>query len=145
MVSCSRFYVAHAVAGLAATSLLAANIAAAQPLPAEHPLIGTWVITAPNGCAETYAVRADGTATITSADEVAESRLTISDKPSARGFFKWTETVVKDNGKKDCSGEVGEVGRTAVSYVLLSPDKSQFAMCEREDRNACIGPFKRAK
>lgn len=132
-------------AGAAAIGALVASMASAQPLRAEHPLIGTWVITAPNGCAETYVVRPDATATITSADEVAESQLTISDGPSERGFFKWTEKVVKDNGKKDCSGEKGEVGRVAVSYILLSPDKSQFAMCEREDRISCIGPFKRTK
>jgi hypothetical protein len=131
------------VAALAATCQLLASAASAQGLHTDHPLIGTWVITAPNGCAETYEVRADGTATITSADEIAESRLTLSDQPSARGFFKWTEKVVKDNGKKDCSGDMGEVGKVSVSFVLLSPDKDQFAMCEREDRATCIGPFKR--
>ncbi len=127
----------------AAFGLAVAGSVSAQTLATDHPLIGTWVITAPNGCAETYVVRADGTATITSADEVAESQLTISAEPSPRGFFKWTEKTVKDNGKKDCSGDVGSVGHVNVSYVLLSPDKSQFAMCEREDRLGCIGPFKR--
>jgi hypothetical protein len=129
----------------AVAGLLAMSLATAQPLATDHPLIGTWVITAPNGCAETYVVRPDGTATITSADEVAESQLTISPQPSTRGFFKWTEKVLKANGKKDCSGEPGEAGRESVSYILLNQDKSQFAMCEREDRSACIGPFKRAK
>ena len=142
MRSLARPFVSR-VACIAACGLLAVSAAHAEALPANHPLIGTWVITAPNGCAETYVVRADGTATITSADEVAESQLTISEQPSARGFFKWTEKVVNDNGKKDCSGDVGAAGKVAVSFVLLSPDKSQFAMCDREDRTSCIGPFKR--
>ncbi len=128
---------------IALALLFPAVHAQAQTLRADHPLIGTWVITAPNGCAESYSVRADGMATITSADEVAESQLTVSDQASQRGFFKWTEKVVKDNGKKDCSGQLGEVGRVNVAFIFLNQDKSQFAMCEREDRRACIGPFVR--
>lgn len=133
----------HLPACYLAAALLTATTAHAQALRADHPLIGTWVITAPNGCAETYTVRADGTATITSADEVAESQLTLSDQASARGFFKWTEKVIKDNGQKDCSGQPGEVGRVNVAFIFLNQDKTQFAMCEREDRKACIGPFVR--
>jgi hypothetical protein len=117
----------------------------ADPLPADHPLIGTWQITAPNGCTETYIVRRDGTASVTSGEEVAESELTIAERPSEKGFFKWVEKTVKDNGKKDCSGDVTEVGRVATSYVLLAPARDMFALCEREDRNSCIGPFKRTK
>jgi hypothetical protein len=124
---------------------LVATAANAQALRPDHPLTGTWRITAPGGCSETYVVRPNGTATITSGEEIAESELTISDQPSGRGFFKWAEKIVKDNGKKDCSGEVSEVGHVVVSYIQLSPTKDEFAMCEREDRNSCIGPFKRVK
>jgi hypothetical protein len=125
--------------------LLPASVAIAQPLRADHPLIGTWKITAPGGCSETYVVRGDGTAAVTSAEEVAESELAISEQPSAKGFFKWVEKIVKDNGKKDCSGDITDIGRVVTSYVLLDPSKDLFAMCEREDRNTCIGPFKRVK
>lgn len=123
----------------------AASAAGAGPLRADHPLIGKWGITAPNGCTETYIVRSDGTAAVTSAEEVAESELTLSDQPSEKGFYKWIEKTVKDNGKKDCSGDVTPVGRVVTSYVLLAPTKDMFAMCEREDRSACIGPFKKVK
>lgn len=126
-----------------AIALLMASVAQAQGLRADHPLIGTWVITAPNGCVESYTVRANGTATITSADEVAESQLTLSDQASRRGFFKWTEKVLKDNGMKDCSGQPGDAGRVSVAFIFLNQDKNQFAMCEREDHSACIGPFVR--
>jgi hypothetical protein len=123
----------------------AASVAAAQPLRADHPLIGTWTITAPNGCTETYVVRADGTMLVTSAEEVAESELVISDGPSPRGFYKWVEKIVKYNDRKDCSGDLSAVGRVQVSYIIVHPSRDMFAMCEREDRNACIGPFKRTK
>lgn len=126
-----------------ATALAA--VAATAQLRADHPLIGTWRITAPGGCSDTYVVRADGTASITSGEEVAESQLTLSDQPSARGFYKWVEKTVKDNGKKDCSGDLTPVGRVFVSYVVLHPSKDMFALCEREDRDACIGPFTRVK
>jgi len=124
---------------------LAASGAAAQTLRADHPLIGTWQFTGPNRCNETYIVRPDGTAQITSAEEVAESQLTIDDQPSAKGFYKWVEKTVKDNGKKDCSGEVTRAGNVVTSYVLVNPSKDAIALCEREDRGACVGPFKRIK
>lgn len=124
---------------------LPVSAAVSQTLREDHPLLGTWKITAPGGCTETYVVRRDGTASVTSADEVAESEVAISEQPSAKGFFKWVEKIVKDNGKKDCSGDITEIGRVVTSYVVLDPSKDMFAMCEHEDRNSCIGPFKRVK
>ena len=125
--------------------MLAAAGAGAETLRGDHPLIGTWRITSPNGCSETYVVRPDGTASINSGEEVAESEVTISDQPSALGFFKLVEKTVKDNGKKDCSGDVTPIGRVSTSYVILHSGKDMFALCEHEDRSACIGPYKRIK
>jgi hypothetical protein len=124
---------------------LVASGAAAQTLRADHPLIGTWQFIGPNRCVETYVVRPDGTAQVTSAEEVAESQLTIDDQPTAKGFYKWVEKTIKDNGKKDCSGSVTTAGNVVTSYVLLDQSKNMLAMCEREDRGTCVGPFKRAK
>jgi len=122
---------------------LAPSAAIAEPLRADHPLVGSWKITASSGCTEIYVVRPDGTATVTSAEEVAESEVAISDQPSEKGFYKWVEKTVKDNGKKDCTGETTAVGHVATNYVLLHPSKNMFAMCEREDMSTCVGPFRR--
>src|SRR5262245_37165694 len=95
-----------------AALLLAGGTAHADPLRADHPLIGSWKMEIPKPkCTETYRIRKDGTALITSADEIAETTFTISDKPSAKGFYKWVDRVVKDNGKKDCSGATTQVGQ----------------------------------
>ena len=127
--------------------LLSATCAVlAQPPRANHPLVGTWKITLPDGtCTETYIVRRDGTTLVTSAEEVAESEFELSDEPSEKGFYKWVDKIVKDNGKKDCSGEVMVLGHIATNYILLHPSKNQFLMCEAEDIKTCIGPFVRVK
>ena len=134
-----------AAAALLVTLALATAVSVfAAPLPAGHPLIGTWKITLPDGsCSEIYIVRRNGTSLVTSAEEVAESEFTVSDEPSERGFYKWVDTVAWDNGRKDCAGEVTEVGHVATNYVLFSPMKTQFLMCEQEDLASCIGPFVR--
>ena len=125
------------------STALAASVAIAQPLRADHPLVGTWKITAASGCTEIYVVRPDGTASVTSAEEVAEAEIAISDQPSEKGFYKWVEKTVKDNGKKDCTGETTAVGHVATNYVMLHPSKNMFAMCERDDASTCVGPFRR--
>ena len=55
-------------------------------------------------------------------------------RPSQRssGFYKWTDKLVKDNGKKDCSGEITEVGQTATNYVQFHPSGNIFIMCADE-------------
>lgn len=122
------------------------NVSSAGPLRADHPLIGTWKITLPDGsCYEVYRFRANGTTLVTSADEVAESEFEISDRPSAHGFYKWVDKIVKDNGKKDCSGEIMEVGHVATNYIRFHPSGNMFLMCEREETDTCIGPFMRVK
>jgi hypothetical protein len=131
---------------LAAVVASAVAGAVAQPPRANHPLVGTWRITVPGGsCTETYTVRRDGTTIVTSAEEVAESEYDLSDEPSEKGFYKWVDKIVKDNGKKDCSGEVMAIGHVATNYILLHPSKNQFLMCEAEDIKTCIGPFVRVK
>ncbi len=126
---------------LACAAGLASPVAAA-PLRADHPLIGAWQITARNGaCAEIYRVDRGGTTLVTSAEEVAETRFTLSDQPSAKGYYKWVDTLYRDNGKKDCSGQVTQAPRTSTRYILLNPGADRFIMCEAEDGKQCIGPF----
>ena len=120
--------------------------ASADPLRADHPMIGTWRLEIPNSkCAEVYRIRKDGSAAITSGDEAAETTFTISDKPSAKGFYKWVVRIAKDNGKKDCSGEIMQIGQELTNYVNMHPSGAAFLLCEREDINTCLGPVTRQK
>ena len=118
----------------------------AGALRADHPFIGTWRIDLPSlSCHEIYRVRANGTTLVTSAQEVAESTFTLSDRPSAKGFYKWVDKITKDNGKKDCGGEVMQLGHESTNYVIMHPSGDRFLMCEEEDLKSCIGPFIRLK
>jgi hypothetical protein len=131
-----------------ALAIVAAGALAAPPHPTakDHPIIGRWIISLPDGsCSETYTFRPDGTTLVTSGEEIAESEFEISAKPSAAGFYKWTDKLVKDNGKKDCSGEITEVGKTVTNFVQFHPSGNIFIMCADESLDTCIGPFKRVQ
>src|SRR4051812_5876176 len=132
--------------GLLVGSLLAVQGAAAEPTePApNHPILGIWVLALPDiGCSETYHFRGDGTSLITSAKEVSETEFLIPPKPSAKGFYKLEDRIVKDNGKQDCSGEVMKVGTRATNFVRFHPSGTLFLMCADESMQSCIGPFER--
>jgi hypothetical protein len=128
---------------LAAT--LSGQGAVAGPLPASnHPLLGIWKLDLPDAsCSETYHFRGDGTSLVTSADEVSESEFQVPDKPSAKGFYKLDDRIVKDNGKKDCAGQVTKVGTRVTNYLRFHPSGVLFLMCADESMRACIGPFER--
>jgi hypothetical protein len=130
------------VLGLGALALGAAAVApAAKSLRADHPLIGAWALQADDsGCTEIYRISREGTSLVTSADEVAQTRFEISDKPSSKGYYKWVDTIVKDNGKKDCSGNVTKP-HTTTSYILMNETNKAFISCRNESTKACIGPF----
>ena len=133
------------------TSLFVAFVAgvpaarAAPPAPAaSHPILGIWRLSLPDlGCSEIYRFRGDGTTLVTSAEEVSESEYSIPDKPSAKGFYKLEDRIVKDNGKKDCSGAIMKVGTRATNFVRFHPSGTLFLMCSDETMQACIGPFER--
>jgi hypothetical protein len=114
------------------------------PLPDRHPLIGAWRFDVPGTeCHEVYTLRADGTTTVTSGEEVSESEFELDALPSAKGYYKWVDKIVKDNGKPDCMGSVMQVGHTATNFILLHPVRKEFLMCEKEEFATCFGPFKR--
>jgi len=131
---------------LAALALLA-NVAAAAPSKTPsptHPLLGIWVLHLPDlNCAETYHFRGDGSTLVKSAQEVGESEFTVSEQPSANGYYRMDDKVVKDNGKPDCSGNVTKVGERATNYLRFHPSGTRFVMCRGESMQACIGPFER--
>ncbi len=136
---------------VAGALLLGAAVASAQtlkphPIAKDHPIVGRWTYTVPDGsCTETYNFRTDGTTVVTSGDEIAESVFDIAAKPGRDGFYKWTDKLVKDNGRKDCAGEVTAVGKVVTNYILFSPAGDQFIICAQESLDACFGPLQRAR
>lgn len=126
--------------------LLAAGTHAAPASPsATHPLLGIWMLSIPQlGCSETYHFRGDGTTLVRSAQEVSESTFTVTEQPSGKGFYKYDDTVVKDNGKQDCAGDVMQPGSHTTNYIRFHPSGARFVMCRDETMESCIGPFERA-
>ena len=126
---------------------LAAPPAASPPVspPVSHPLLGIWTLSIPNlACSETYHFRGDGTVLVKSRDEISESEFTVAAKPSAKGFYKLDDKIVKDNGKQDCSGEIMQVGARVTNYLRFHASGARFLMCQDESMATCIGPFERA-
>jgi len=120
--------------------------ARAAQLRADHPIIGTWRITLPDGsCSETYRIRADGTTLVFSHEEVAESTFVITDQPDQNGFYKEVDTIVKDNGKHDCTGGITKPGQAVTNYLQFHPSGDMFLMCVERSLDRCIGPFMRVK
>lgn len=133
-----------AACALAALTLVTPHPVIAAAVYANHPLVGSWRFEVPNtGCAEVYRFRGDGTSVVTSGSEIAESEFQISTKPSSQGFYVWTDTIVKDNGKHDCSGQITEVGRKTTNYIRFDRSGRQFIVCRGQSFDACFGPFRR--
>lgn len=130
---------------LLSLSLTGSLAFAAPPAPApNHPILGIWRLTLPDGsCSETYRFRADGTTLVTSAAEVSESEYHIPAEPSEKGFYRLVDTIVKDNGKEDCMGQVMKVGTKATNFIRFHPSGALFLMCATESMETCIGPFQR--
>ena len=128
-------------------SCLAMYAASATAAPsATHPIIGVWRLSLDDGrCDEVYRFRSDGTSLVTSAHEVAESEYKIPEQPSARGFYKLEDKVVRDNGKADCAGDITKVGTKATNFIRFHPSGALFLMCASETMEACIGPFERVR
>jgi hypothetical protein len=119
-------------------------IVSAAPPAADHPILGIWKLTLPDGsCSEIYRFRGDGTTLVTSAEEISQSEFSIRANPSDKGFYKLEDRLVKDNGKRDCIGQVMKVGATATHFVHFHPSGALFVMCVAESLDACIGPFRR--
>ena len=118
-----------------------------RPPAAGHPIIGTWVYKQPDRvCVESYTYRADGTSYITSALEEAETVYEISDAPSALGFYKYSDRLIKDNGKPDCQNQITDnTGETTTRYLRFHPSGDKFLMCAQEDLSKCFGPLERSR
>ena len=129
--------------------LLVLICAQSQPTvaqPVAHPVIGTWSWSGFAGkCVETYQYRTDGIMLSTSGEALTEWRYNITPQASETGFYKLTQTSVRKNGKKDCSGdvldEVNEVGRAASVYLQINPAKDRHIVCKTGSLAACFGPL----
>lgn len=138
----------RALAGmlLSFLAVVAPGHAAPPALSANHPIVGIWRLALPElHCVETYRFRGDGTTLVTSKEEISESEYRIPDKPSAKGFYKLEDRIVKDNGKQDCAGEIMKVGTQATNFLRFHPSGALFLMCSDETMEACIGPFERVE
>jgi len=136
------------LAGMLLSLLALVSPAQADPSApkASHPILGIWRLALPElHCIETYRFRGDGTTLVTSKEEISESEFRIPDQPNAKGFYKLEDRVVKDNGKKDCSGEIMKVGTRAINFLRFHPSGALFLMCSDETMEACIGPFERVE
>jgi len=109
-----------------------------------HPILGTWVFAVPDtDCEETYYIRQDGTTLVTSGEEVAESVFEIDDEISQKGFYRNVDRIVKDNGKRDCAGNVTKVGTEVTNYIHFHPSGNMMIICRDESLDACFGPLYR--
>jgi hypothetical protein len=112
-----------------------------------HPIVGTWNWQLFGGrCLETLQYRAGGVMLSTSGDAVTEWRYTLDATPGVTGFYKVLETSVRQNGKKDCSGDVvDEAGTESEKFIQLSPAKDRLLVCKTESLAACYGPLQRVQ
>jgi hypothetical protein len=128
--------------GLFACVLASGTCSAATP--PDHLILGTWTLRPANQtCTEVYFFKGDGTALITSAEEVAESAYEISLEPSEAGFYRYTDRITKDNGKKDCAGNVTAPGEGSINFIAFHESGEMFVMCRTESLEHCLGPFLR--
>jgi hypothetical protein len=133
------------LAPLLAIALIGCVATSAPPRP-NHPIVGTWKFALADGkCFETYDFRPDGTRQVTSGEEALETAYEISDTPSPNDFYRFVDTVMKTNGKKDCSGELTPVGHVATSYVRVHPSGDTHIVCRSESLNYCFGPIRRVR
>ena len=110
-----------------------------------HPIIGTWSFEM-NNCTETYEFLTDGTRNSTSAEEVVQAAYVISANPSDKGFYKITDKITRDNGKRDCSGSTEDMtGDVVELYVLFNQKMDQIVFCLDESLERCVGPFRKKK
>ena len=112
---------------------------------AVHPLTGTWSWTAFGGkCVETFQYRSINTMLSTSGEAVSEWNYTVTPNANDKGFYEVVETSMRNNGKKDCSGDtVSDTGLVNIRFVQFSPARDLLLMCKEPSLAACFGPLKR--
>jgi hypothetical protein len=118
----------------------------AAPPAANHPILGTWTFTIPDGhCSETYEFRVDGTLITSSGEARSERVYEITPSPNPKGFYRLVDKIIRENGKPDCFGEPTEPGVSAIIFIRFSPSGDRFVACEDESPGNCIGPLQRVR
>jgi hypothetical protein len=132
---------------LCATTLSAAAAGESAPAPPAHPLVGTWSWSVFGGkCVETWQYRADGIMLGTSGEAVTEWTYVVSPQAGPDGFYKVGQNLMRENGKKDCSGDSAqEPGASATAYLQLNPARDRYISCKGESLAACFGPLRRVR
>lgn len=111
----------------------------AEPPGSSNAMVGTWILAVPEtGCRETWEFRADGTTHNQSGSEESTSKYEFAELPDVGGSFVLTDTIVRTNGKPDCSGSLTPVGDRAVLY-LLPITTGGYMLCVTMSGSACIG------
>lgn len=124
-------------------ALVIAFLVGCSPVKHDHPIIGKWSITLPNGCSETYEFHPNDTTDITSGSEVAQSRFTISNKLEKDGFYHMRDETTKNNGGTDCGGSNTPVGDVANLFVYIQPSGDEMYFCFEPSTQKCFGPLRR--
>jgi len=111
-----------------------------------RPIPGTWTFTIPDShCSETHEFRADATLLSSSAKARPERVYGISASPNAKGFYRSVDKVIRQNGRRDCFGESGDPGVSAIIFIRFSPAATSFDACKAKPPHNCIGPLQRMR
>lgn len=110
-----------------------------------NPLQGSWEwVNIKNSCVEVYTFGIENTAYITSGDEKSDASYTISDTPTANGFYQVSLKILDDKGGKDCGESVeNNTGEVYKKFVMFHPAGNHYVSCDKEDTSTCVGPFRR--
>ncbi len=133
-----------AFACAAAAITVAAN-AADAPASSLHPLAGTWTGSPFNSkCVENFQYRINNTLLVTSGESISEWNYTVTPQADALGFYTVVETSMRNNGKKDCSGDTVDAwGMVATRHMQFSPARDRMIVCREASLAACFGPLRR--
>ncbi len=130
-----------------ASTALAADPPSRPASSGLHPIAGTWSWTPFNSrCVETFQYRSNNTMLGASGEAVAEWNYTVTPQASEKGFYEVVETSMRQNGKKDCSGDtVDSLGLVNIRFIQFSPARDQMLVCRSPSLEACFGPLKRQR
>ena len=116
-----------------------------QQVRNDHPIIGKWRLDR-HGCTEAYVYHTNGTRDVISNDETLKASFTISDTATAKGYYFTKDTVLEDNGKRDCAGSTADMtGKVVSRYIRFNDDQTKFVFCVSQDSSQCVGPFVKVK
>jgi hypothetical protein len=130
---------------LLAMAMLVGEAVAGPPVP-DHPILGTWTFTIPDGhCSETYEFRADGSLLTSSGEARSERVYEITAWPKPNGFYRLVDKVIRENGKLGYVGDPTEPSVSAIILIRFSPSGNNFVACETEPPDNCVGPLQRIR